>query len=250
MNQPRFSLLESPRGPINTVSRHDTVIFRVGHAPTPWEWTPWEYATDGRFAGRWDDPEGVWRTLYCGISALACYLEVLAFARPSPQLIAELDDITVDDDDQARYPTLPPGQLPQSWCTPRMLGRGALTGRFALPTHPHSVAALRSIFRPLAIRYGLDDLDAAALRGGRPRGLTQAISGWIYALTHDGHTAVDGIEFDSRHGDQLRMWALYERATDPTISPRIDVLEHSPIDNADHELGQAVTMLGLEWSPA
>ena len=239
---------DTPQGPIHVVDRRSTSIYRVGYASNPWEWTPWEYATDGRFAGRWDDPDGVWRTLYCATSALACYLEVLAFARPSPQLIVELNDIVVDDDDNAEYPTQPPGELPRSWCEPRMIGRGALNGLFALPAHPQTLATLRSLFRPHAIRHGLDDLDTAALRDGRPRALTQAISRWIYAVTFADGAGVDGIEFDSRHGDQLHMWALYERDGDPVVSPHIDVLEHCPIDHADSDLIEAMKLLGLRWA--
>ncbi len=93
-------MIGTPHGPITTSTRTTTPIYRVGYAPSPWEWTPWEYATDGRFAGRWDDPDGVWRTLYCADTPLTCYLEVLAFARPSPQLIAELDDIVVEEQDE------------------------------------------------------------------------------------------------------------------------------------------------------
>lgn len=248
MTQPPSIPLPTPQGQIYTVDRHGAAIYRVGYAPNPWEWTPWEYATDGRFAGRWDDPDGVWRTLYCGISALACYLEVLAFARPSPQLVAELDDIVVDDEDADEYPTLPPGRLPRSWCEPRMIGRGSLTGRFAMPTHPQTLATLRSTFRAMAIRYGLDDLDTAALRDGRPRALTQAISAWIYRLTLADAAAVAGIEFDSRHGDHLLMWALYERDGDPATSPTVDVLGHSPIDHTDGELAEAMRLLDLQWS--
>lgn len=129
MNQPQPSTISTPHGPITTSIRTATPIYRVGYAPSPWEWTPWEYATDDRFAGRWDDPDGVWRTLYCADTPLACYLEVLAFARPSPQLIAELDDIVVDDEDEQDHPTLPPGRVPRSWCEARMLGHATLTGR-------------------------------------------------------------------------------------------------------------------------
>ena len=46
------------------------------------------------------------------------------------------------------------------------------------------------------------------------------------------------------------MWALYERVGDPAVSPHIDVLEHSPIDHTDHELAQALRLLGLEWTDA
>jgi hypothetical protein len=110
------------------------------------------------------------------------------------------------------------------------------------------LATLRSLFRPLAIRLGLNDLDTAALRDGRPRALTQTISRWIYTLTVAGTAAVAGIEFDSRHGDRLHMWALYERVGDPAVSPHIQIVEHSPIDHTDSELNQALTLLGVEWA--
>ncbi|MFE7422539.1 hypothetical protein [Rhodococcus sp. NPDC057529] len=101
------------------------------------------YATDGRFTGRWDDPDdpdGVWRTLYVGASRLACYLEVLAYARPSAQVIADLDEIVVDDEDAAAFPAVEPGRVP------------------------------RVGFRSAAIRHGLDDLDGAAIRQRPPAG--------------------------------------------------------------------------------
>jgi hypothetical protein len=124
-----------------------------------------------------------------------------------------------------------------------MLGRGTITGRFALPSDPKPLATLRSIFRPLAIRYGLDDLDTAALRDGRPRALTQAISRWIYTLTLASTAAVAGIEFDSRHGDQLRMWAL---ATPPLVPTSKS--SNTPPSDTDSELNQALTLLGVEWA--
>ncbi|MDQ2635575.1 MAG: RES domain-containing protein, partial [Actinomycetota bacterium] len=96
--------------------------YRVGYQPEPWSWTPWEYAgTDGRFHGRWDDPNGTWRTLYTGSSALACYLEVLAVFRADPAVVEELDDIEDNDDDSGSYPTALAGSVPRSWCTPRLL---------------------------------------------------------------------------------------------------------------------------------
>ena len=52
-----------------------------------------------------------------------------------------------------------------------------------------------------AIRVGLADLDTAAIRDGRPRALTQAISQWINTLTDPDGEAVAGIQFD---------WAVIE----------------------------------------
>jgi hypothetical protein len=86
-------------------------IHRVGYQHDPWAWTPWEYAgADGRFHGRWDDPNGTWRTIYVGSTALACYLEVLARFRPDPVLVAELAGI--DRNDADAFPTAPAGELP------------------------------------------------------------------------------------------------------------------------------------------
>ncbi|MFV1990439.1 MAG: RES domain-containing protein, partial [Acidimicrobiales bacterium] len=61
------------------------MVWRVGFDDA-WAWTPWEYATDGRFSGRWDDVDGVYRVLYAGSSLLACLVEVLAVFRSDPEL--------------------------------------------------------------------------------------------------------------------------------------------------------------------
>ncbi|WP_238423570.1 hypothetical protein [Gordonia sp. 'Campus'] len=176
----------------------------------------------------------MWRSLYCADTPLACYLEVLAFARPSPQLIAELDDITVDDEDDELYPAVPPGQVARSWCEARILGRGALTGRFAVPA---DLDTLRLRFRPLAIRYGLYGLDTAALRDGRPpRPHPSHLTVDLRPTRPAGRSRRRRIEFDSRHGDHLRMWALYERAADPDISPHVHVVDHCRIDPIDPDL--------------
>lgn len=46
--------------------------------------------------GRWDDPDGVWRTLYVADSPLGCYLEVLArFRRDSGLADALMTSATI-----------------------------------------------------------------------------------------------------------------------------------------------------------
>jgi hypothetical protein len=82
-------------------SRVDALpVYRVGYKPDPWHWTPWAFADEhGRFTARWDDPAGIWRTLYVGSSALACYLEILAVFRADPVAARDMDDIAVDDAD-------------------------------------------------------------------------------------------------------------------------------------------------------
>ena len=41
----------------------DCEVWRVGFQPEPGAWPSWQYATDGRFPGRWDDADGNFRTI-------------------------------------------------------------------------------------------------------------------------------------------------------------------------------------------
>ena len=82
--------VDEPRG---------VTVLRVGYRPEPWAWVGWEWATNGRFSGRWDDRDGNFRTLYVGSTLLACLVEVLANFRPDPHVT--LDDITEDEEDRA-----------------------------------------------------------------------------------------------------------------------------------------------------
>lgn len=81
-------------------------------------------------------------------------------------------------------------------------------------TNSQSVAVLYPHFIGMALGLGLADLDAAALKDARPRELTQAIAAWIYE-----NTDLDGVTFASRHGDDLRLWAIFERPGDGFVSP-------------------------------
>lgn len=230
------------------VRRHDeTTVHRVGYAPTPWQWTDWAFAEDGRFDGRWDDPGGSWRTLYVGDTRLACLLELLARFRPSSRVAQELAEIEVDD--EYEYPTSQAGTIPPDWCAPRRSGTATMSGIYALPGHHQSIAALRSQFRTKALALGLDDLDAAAIRDARPRALTRGISAWLYHVGDDQISRLDGIEFASRHGDDLTLWAIYERGGDADVSPRLTVrTDNAPISPTDPDLVRAMMLLGLRWA--
>lgn len=241
-------LTSTDLGPVCCAAVRGAEAHRIGFPPSGWEWTPWEFATDGRFTGRWDDPAGVWRTLYVGSTRLACYLEVLAFARPSIEVLADLDEIVVDDEDEDEFPTIAPGRLPRSWCAPRIAASGVVTGWFVAPGDLETLATLRTRFRATAIRHGLADLDAAAIRDGRPRAVTQAISGWANTLLGPDGDPVAGIEFDSRHGDGLTLWALYERPGDSAVSAHVIPLEHVPVGEADPDLAGAMRLLDLVWA--
>jgi hypothetical protein len=217
-------------------------VWRVGFRPEPWAWSGWEWATDGRFPGRWDDLHGNFRTIYAGSSLLACLLEVLAGFRKDARLSVELDEIVQDDEDQVLHPTLPPGQVSKEWLDERAAASAELSGRYCAVTASGSVAALYPHFIGLALSLGLADFDAAALKDARPRRLTQAVAAWLYEMTD-----FDGVTFSSRHGDGLRLWAIFERPDDPPITPSIQNVMVEDLQHDSPEISKAFLLLGLQW---
>lgn len=218
-------------------------VWRVGFKPEPWAWSGWEWAgSDGRFDGRWDDSQGNFRTVYAGSTLLACLIEVLAGFRPDPTLAVGMDNIVEDDEDAAIRPTVLAGEISYSWLEPRSAASASITGRFCAVTAAESIAALRDQFVALAHLLGLHDFDAAALKDARARALTQSVATHLHAATD-----LDGVTFASRHGDDLALWAVFERAGDPSISHTLDAIEHHSLSPENPDLQMALDMLGLAW---
>jgi hypothetical protein len=125
----------------------------------------------------------------------------------------------------------------------RAAASAELSGRYCAVTASSSVAALYPHFIGQALSLGLADFDAAALKDARPRRLTQAVAAWLYEMTD-----FDGVSFASRHGDDLQLWAIFERPGDPPITPNIhDVSGEEPLQHDSPEIGNAFRLLGLHW---
>ena len=217
-------------------------VWRAGFGPEPWAWSGWEWATDGRFPGRWDDLHGNFRTIYAGSSLLACLLEVLAHFRKDARLSMELDEIVEDDEGKVLHPTIAPGQVPREWLEVRAAASAELSGRYCEVTASGSVAALYPHFIGLALTLGLDDFDAAGLKDARPRRLTQAVAAWLYEMTD-----FDGITFASRQGDDLQLWAIFERPGNPPVTPKIERVMVEDLQHDTPEICDALRLLGLQW---
>jgi len=220
----------------------------VGFEPEPWAWTPWQYAEHGRFSGRWDDPDGVWRSIYVGESRLACFLKVLAFARADPQLQHDLAGLEEAPEDAVAHPTLPGGLLPGSWTGPRRVGSALLTGWYAVPGDKESLPTLRVRFLPLAVKLRLADVDAAAIRLAEPRAFTQTMAAWLYDQTSPDGRPLGGVEFISRHGDGVTLWAVFERPGDDEVSALLLEPQSDAIDEHDPDLREAMRIHRLRWS--
>lgn len=219
-----------------------SAVWRVGYRPEPWAWVGWEWASEGRFPGRWDDAEGNFRTVYAGSSLLGCLLELLADFRADPLLESEMGQIAEDPQDAAAFPTVPAGVVDPEWLTPRVGATARLTGRFAAVTAAQSLAGLHPEFVGQALRLGLRDFDAAALKDARARELTQHLASYLYATT-----ALDGVVFQSRHGDDITLWAVFERPGDHPISPCLSDITHHQLGTDQPDVVRAMTLLGLRW---
>lgn len=230
-------------GPVTVARVRRQMVYRVGFGPRPWQWTPWDFAIAGRFDGRWDDPDGVWRTLYVADSPLGCYLEVLARFRRDPGLADALAGI----DDDPDHPTLDAGLVPAEWRTRRRLARASMTGVFLVVGSTSTLATLRQHFLAAARALGLADVDAAAVRVPAPRAFTQAVAKRLYSVELDDGEPLDGVEFASRHGDEHVLWAIFERARDTFTSALLTGRRSSAIEPDDAELTRAMEIHRLAW---
>lgn len=168
--------------------------------------------------------------------------------RPDPHLTAELGDIDEDPTDAAEHPTSAGGVLSRQWCEPRRIGAANLTGWYAVPADTESLPTLRSRFLSLAVRYRMPDVDAAAIRQAEPRALTQAIAAWLYEQSDPRGDAIAGVQFDSRHGDGLRLWAVFERPGDGDVSSRFADADDNAIDTDDADMVEAMRIHSLQWA--
>lgn len=226
-------------------------VWRIGFAPDMWQWTPWAYATDSAlFDGRWDDQDGQFRTLYTSSSLLGCFLELLARFRSSAVLDAAFDEIDDDDGTVALYPDAPSGSIGHQWLEHRLYGNADQDGRYCFITHSRSLAALQADY-PFA-GHGLApiDVDSALLKEARDRTLTRSIARWLYDLqAPEGGELVSGIEFRSRFGDEIAMWAVFERSRDDLHSRHLRPdTEPAAIPDELPELVEAFDRHGLAWA--
>ena len=61
-------------------------------------------------------------------------------------------------------------------------------------------------------------------KDARARALTQSVATHLHATTD-----LDGVTFASRHGDDLALWAVFERSGDPAIGHMLEAIEQHPL---------------------
>lgn len=231
------------------ISTGPVTVWRVGYAPDPWGWPDWQYATDsGLFNGRWDDQAGEFRTLYTAESLLGCLLELLAHFRPSTVVLEGLAEIEDDDGSVNEHDEAPPGAVGYPWLDGREYGSARQEGRYCFITHSRTIAALHQHYPFQQHGLALADVDTALLKDAHDRVLTRSIARWLYDLRdQDRAELVDGVQFRSRHGDDVRVWAIFERADDEQRSHLVDPEPTQRLTEDTPELIEVFTRFGLHW---
>jgi hypothetical protein len=199
---------------------------------------PWQY---GPFTGRWDDPEPRgYRVIYSGTPAFACYVEVLANFRADPVLADEMAQITPDPRDTF-HPSAHTGTVPRSWFGPRLLAQAELEGAYVDVQHASSIGILRPIFYEVATSLGFPDFDGAAIRISEPRELTQQISRFLWE-----QTSHDGVLFESRFGNRLKLYAIFERPSTSSLArgraKLVSGTSHKPIPSTSGDFTRALAL--------
>lgn len=230
MDNTTLSHLE-PEGPVFRITVHNDT----------WEWPDWAYAKSGTFDGRFDDPQSEYRVLYASTTKYGACLEVLGEARLDSELVPGQDQIA-DDERDADFPSLPPGQIPSSWITSRTLGKALWRGSFVDLGHSTVLQWIKRRADVELKQHNLDRLDsiAAAIRVARPRIFTQTISRWIYDEDTETYS---GIRYLSRYGDDVTNFALYETRDGDCLA-----LSTEPLAIDDPDLARALDTLGVEIS--
>jgi len=208
-------------------STGDRLLFRVGRAPNPVAWPPFDAIGTGRF----DDPQRRYRVLYTAEAAIGAFLESLApFRRPLRDLLPVLRRMS-----GVRDPVI--GRVPRNWHLKRMLGVIRLyPGQQWLDFRSVDVhTRLGHLFAQQLADLGYDVLDArAALSLDRP--FTQGVSRWAYEQGYQG------IIYTSRIDTRHTCWALFDGA-------HLTVERVSVIGLDDADFVTAVRALELDLGP-
>jgi hypothetical protein len=223
----------APEGPLH----------RVGRRPDAWAWPDWSHAgPDGTFGSRFDDPRGEYRVLYASSVRRGAYVEVLARFRADPAVEARLGEIEAESGEDDAGPR--PGELPREWLDTHAVGTATADGAFAAVGSAGSLAYLRDRLAGRALHFGIDELDAAAIRRARPRAFTQELSRLVFECADDsGAPQYVGIAYRSRLGDEFENWAVFEPSAD---DGRLSDRTSQPTDADDPDFRAALELLHIE----
>jgi hypothetical protein len=213
-------------------------VFRVGKTPDAWLRKPPSRGSDPTL-NRYDDPLGIYHTVYASSTAYGAYMETLAPLRPSRTDFAAA--VTVDE------PSLrgtPPAGLVTNWVERRHIGKAHLNGLYADIGATESIAYLRHRLEDRFAALGVVEFDLIALTSAR-REVAMEISRFVFELEYREQRRFDGICYPSRLGRNITCWAIFEDDQPACITQK----QSQPVNSADPEFLEALNELRISVGP-
>lgn len=210
-------------------------VVRVGRKPDPLAFVPMQHQT---WAGRFDDPDRLWRTLYTANDEHGAWVEVLGRFRAHPAAQAALAEIVDEPGDPA---PIPAGTVSLTWLATRAIGHAKVMSRVAGLASADTLRwlDLRPTLRSMLDNLGVEDLDLSVATG-QHRSITQAIAHELRL-----HADADAIQYPSRYGTPTTCYALFESTGNlPLIEP---TGPPEGVDLKSDALSEAMILHGLQW---
>jgi len=204
-------------------------------------------------AGRFDDPDGQFRTLYCATTPEGALGERIAAFVFNPRVARRIETFLQSESDAGAGPEdLSPAldrETVESFNWVLAWAPAEPDARFIDLWHWKTCAALLPSVGRLLRQFGLGTLlDVRALTDER-RGFTRRLAGILRAAATDtvGQRLAAGIRYNSRLPPRWVCWALWE-----PLALNLDQAEIAPVTIDTPELRSAANMLGviLQANPA
>lgn len=187
-------------------------VYRIGKVSNPMRFstiTPHD-ASMPRAGNRYDVPGG--EVLYAATEVRACFGETLARFRPTPKILAYLEEQSPDDQEGW---FMVAGGIPTDWRLQRRIV-GLSPEDPPLPfldvEHPDTQAFLSQELASTLVALGHDDenVDLGDVHT-RDRRFSRAIASWAYtAVDEDGDFRFSGIRYASRINTAWECWAIFD----------------------------------------
>jgi hypothetical protein len=196
-------------------------------------------------SGRFDAPDGSFRTLYCSSEPEGALGEKIAPFTFDAAVARQIETFFEDDPDpefvgEELRPSLGPEDLEHSgWVLAWAPSKPGC--RFIDLWHRATIVALLPQVPELLARYGLRALDVRALADER-RGFTRRVGGVLRnaATTAGGELRAAGIRYSSRLPPRWTCWALWE-----PLALEAGQAHHTPVNIDMPALRRAAEMLGV-----
>jgi hypothetical protein len=161
---------------------------------------------------RWDDPDGLFKTLYCASSPEAAFGETIARYREAPGLLDRISAFLTSEPDPAYDFELIPGSVPDDYFQSRYIGHISVDqdARFVDLDHPHTHTASRPALKRLLTRFEVSKIDRGTFLNPDRR-ITQTIAQhyWQLSLRPD-HQNWRGLRYVSRLAHDWECWAVWQ----------------------------------------